>query len=107
MSYFDHMSQCEANIIRDNESLGLPIYRIRETVFYQDLVPPGADNDPDREKPRKRVDVEFTIANLISLGALQDEEQATLEQYMLEVEDVLKDTRGIFKNGLSWSLNDF
>ena len=26
----------EANIIRDNESLGLPIYRIRELVFFQD-----------------------------------------------------------------------
>ncbi len=74
--------------------MGLPIYRIRETVFYQDLVPPGADNDPDKEKPCKRVDVEATITNLINLGALQDEEQATLEQYMLEIEDVLKRYEG-------------
>ena len=84
----------EASIIRDNESLGLPSYRIRETVFYQDQAPPRADNDSDWEKPRKRVDVEWTIANLISLQALQDEEQATLERYMLDVEEVLKRYEG-------------
>ena len=84
----------EADIIRDNESLGLPIYRIRETVFCQDQVPPRADNDSDWEKPRKRVDVEWTIANLISLQALQDEEQATLERYMLDIEEVLKRYEG-------------
>jgi hypothetical protein len=87
----------EANIIRDNESLGLPSYRIRETVFYQDQAPPKADNDSDKENPRKRVDVEATIANLISLGALQDEEQATLENYMLEVEEVLKRYEGYLR----------
>jgi hypothetical protein len=80
----------EADIIRDNESLGLPIYRIRETVFYQDQVPPRADNGSEWEKPRKRVDVESTIANLVSLQALQDEEQETLERYMLDIEEVLK-----------------
>jgi hypothetical protein len=80
----------EANIICDNESLSLPSYRIRETVFYQDQAPPGADNDSEKEKPRKRVHVEATIANLIGLGALPDGEQASLEYYMLEVEEVLK-----------------
>ncbi len=44
----------EANIIRDNESLGLPIYRIPETVFLQDQAPPAADNTPEEDKPRKR-----------------------------------------------------
>ena len=57
-------------------------------------VPPRADNDSDWEKPRKRVDVEWTIANLISLQALQDEEQATLERYMLDIEEVLKRYEG-------------
>ena len=84
----------EADIIRDNESLGLPIYRIREAVFLQDQVPPRADNDSDWEKLRKRVDVEGTIANLVSLQALQDKEQATLERYMLDVEEVLKRYEG-------------
>jgi hypothetical protein len=80
----------EANIIRDNESLGLPSYRIREAVFYHDQAPPGADNDSEKENPRKRLDVEATIANLIGLGALPDGEQASLEHYMLEVEEILK-----------------
>jgi hypothetical protein len=66
----------EADIIRDNESLGLPIYRIREAIFYQDQAPPRADNESEKDKPRKRVDVEATIANLISLGALPNGEQA-------------------------------
>ncbi len=87
----------EANIIRDNESLGLPSYRIRETVFYQDQAPPRADNGSEEDKPRKRVDVEPTIANLISLGALQDGEQASLEHYMLEVEEVLKRYEGYLR----------
>jgi hypothetical protein len=84
----------EANIIRDNESLGLPIYRIRKTVFFKDQTPPTADNVPEEDKPRKRVDVEATIANLIGLGALPDEEQASLEHFMLNVEAVLKRYEG-------------
>ncbi len=47
------------------------------------------DNAPEEDKPRKRVDVEATIANLISLGALPDEEQTSLEDYMLNIEEVL------------------
>ncbi len=42
----------EANIIRDNESLGLPIYRIYETVFFQDQTPPMADGIAEEDKPR-------------------------------------------------------
>jgi hypothetical protein len=51
----------EADIIRDNESLGLPIYRILETVFLPDQAPPVVDNAPDQGKPRKMADVEATI----------------------------------------------
>ena len=78
-----------ANIIRDNESLGLPIYRIRETVFFQDQAPPRADHESKEDKPRKRVNVEATIASLIGLQALPDGEQASLEHYMLSVEEIL------------------
>ena len=78
-----------ANIIRDNESLGLPIYRIYESVFYQDTTPPTADGVAEEDKPRKRVNIEATIANLVSLGALPDQEQNYLESYMMTVEEIL------------------
>ncbi len=67
-------------------------YRLRicETVFLQDHAPPTADNVPEEDKPRKRVDVEATIANLIGLGALPDDKQASLEHYMLSIEEILK-----------------
>ncbi len=80
----------EASIVRDNESLGLPIYRMCETVFFQDQTPPTADGVPEEDKPRKRVNVEATIAKLIGLGALPDGEQASLEHYMLSAEEILK-----------------
>jgi hypothetical protein len=90
----------EANIISDNESLGLPIYRIIETVFLQDQAPPVADNVPEEDKPRKRVDVEATIASLIGYGALPDEEQTSLEDFMVKVEDILKRYEGYLQE---WS----
>ena len=99
----------EADIIRDNEYLHLPKFRIYETVFLQDQGPQIADNVPDEDKPRKRVDVESTIARLVGYGTLPDEEQTSLEDFMVKVEEILKryeDTKGIFKSGLSWSLND-
>ena len=74
--------------------LGLPICRIRETVFFQDQTPPTAENVPEEDKPRKRVDVEATIANLIGLGALPDEEQEFIEHYMLSVEEILRRYEG-------------
>jgi hypothetical protein len=80
----------EANIVRDNESLGLPIYRMLETVFFQDQTPQVTDNEPEEDKPRKRVDVESTIARLIGYGALPDEEQASLEDFMLKVQEILE-----------------
>ncbi len=49
-----------------------------------------ADNVPEEDKPRKRVNVEATIANLVGLGALPDEDQASLEHYMLSVEEILR-----------------
>jgi hypothetical protein len=87
----------EANIIHDNETLGLPLYRIRETVFMQDQVPPMADNEPEEGKPRKRVNVEATIQNLIGLSALADGEQETLEDYMVSIEEVLKRYEGYLR----------
>jgi len=79
----------EANIIRDNESLGLPIYRIRELVFYQDQAPPVENNVPDEDRSRKRVDAETTISNLVALGSIPDQEQLTLQDYMIRVEETL------------------
>jgi hypothetical protein len=79
----------EANIIRDNESLRLPIYRIYETVYIKDQTPPTADGVAEEDKPRKMVNVEATIANLVSLRALPDQEQESLENYMLNVEEIL------------------
>ncbi len=84
----------EANIIRDNESLGLPIYCISETVFLQGPTPPAADGLAEEDKPRKRVNVEATIATLVGLGALSDDEQESLEQYLLSVEEILKRYEG-------------
>jgi hypothetical protein len=80
----------EVNIIRDNESLGLPSFRIRETVFHQDQGPQMTDNEPEEDKPRKRVNVQATIDSLIDLGALPNGEQASLEHYMLEIEEIFK-----------------
>ncbi len=52
--------------------------------------PPAANGVADEDKSRKRVNVEATIANLVGLGALPDEEQESLEHYMLSVEEILK-----------------
>ena len=88
----------EANIIRDNESLGLPSFRIRETVFLQDHGPPMADNVADEDKPRKRVDVQRTIESLIGLGAIPDGEQETLEHYMLDIQEHLNRYEGYLRD---------
>jgi hypothetical protein len=47
----------EANIIRDNESLGLPIYRIYETVYIKDQTPTTAHGVAEEDKPRKMVNL--------------------------------------------------
>ena len=88
----------EADIIRDNESLCLPKYRICETVFFQDHGPPTADNVPDEDKPRKRVDVQRTIDSLIGCGALPDAEQLTLEHYMLDIQESLDKYEGYLRD---------
>ena len=41
---------------------------------------------PDEDKPRKKVDVEATVSNLVALGAIPDQEQITLEGYLIRVE---------------------
>jgi hypothetical protein len=87
----------EADIIRDNEFLRLPKFRIYETVFLQDQGPQVADNVPDEEKPRKRVDVQRTIDSLIGCGALLDAEQATLESYFIDIEEHLNRYEGYLR----------
>ncbi len=82
---------------RKYESLGLPIYRIYETIFFQDHGPQIADNVPDEDKPRKRVDVHRTIDSLIGLGILPNGEQASLEHYMLEIEEILNRYEGYLR----------
>jgi len=67
----------------------LPIYRIRELVFYQDQAPPVENNVPDEDRSRKRVDAETTISNLVALGAIPDQEQLTLQDYLIRVEETL------------------
>jgi len=79
----------EANIIRDNESLGLPLYRIYESIFYQEATPPTADGIAEEDKPRKRVNVDATVTNLVDLGAIPNQEQETLEGYMTTLEEIL------------------
>ncbi len=55
---------------------------------------------PEEDKSRKRVNVEATIANLVGLGALPDEEQASLEHYMLSAEEILRRYEGYLQD---WS----
>jgi hypothetical protein len=59
-------------------------------VFFQDQTPPTANGVAEGDKPRKRVNVEATIANLVGLGALPNQEQESLEHYMLSAEEILK-----------------
>ncbi len=65
------------------------MYRIYETVFFKDQTLPTADGLAEEDKPSKRVNVEATIINLVGLGALPDQEQEVLENYMLSVEEIL------------------
>ena len=87
----------EANIIRDNASLGLPIFRIYETIYDQDPGPQTADGVPEEDKPRKRVDVQRTIESLLGLGTIPDEEQSTLENYMILLEEMLQKYEGYLR----------
>ena len=57
-----------------------------------------ADNVPDEDKPRKRVDVQRTIESLIGLGALPDGEQETLEHYMLDIQEHLNKYEGYLRD---------
>ena len=88
----------EADIIRDNEYLHLPKFRIYETVFLQDQGPQIADSSaPDEDKPCKRVDVQRTIDSLIGCGALPDAEQASLEHYFIDIEEYLEKYEGYLR----------
>jgi hypothetical protein len=87
----------QADIVRDNELLHLPKFRIYETVFFQDQEPQVADNVPDEDKPRKRVDVQRTIDSLVGCGALPDAEQVTLESYFIDIEEHLNRYEGYLR----------
>ena len=88
----------EADIIRDNEFLHLPKFRIYETVFLQDQGPQIAENVPDEDKPRKRVDVQRTIDSLVGCGALSDAEQLSLEGYFIDIEEYLNRYEGYLRD---------
>ncbi len=66
-----------------------PSFAYTKTVFLQDQDPQIADNVPDEDKPRKRVDVQRTIDSLIDCGALPDAEQLSLEGYFIDIEEHL------------------
>ena len=57
-----------------------------------------ADNVADEDKPRKRVDVQRTIENLIGLGAIPNGEQETLEHYMLDIQEHLNRYEGYLRD---------
>ena len=88
--------------------MGLPLYRIYETVFFKDQTPPTADGLVEEDKPRKRVKVEATITNLVGLGALLDQEQESLENYMMNVEEILAKYEKYLQEWpfISWSPNE-
>ncbi len=69
----------EAVIVKDNEALGLPVYRPDEAKY----------GDIDPATRRKTVDVNGTIQSLIGFGAIPDEEQASLEAYMTDVQEMI------------------
>jgi hypothetical protein len=69
----------EAVIVKDNEALGLPVYRPDEAKY----------GDIDPATRRKTVDVNGTIQALIGFGAIPDEEQASLESYMFNVQEMI------------------
>jgi hypothetical protein len=70
----------EAVIVKDNEALGLPVfYRPDEAKF--------GDIDPATRS--KTVDVNKTIQALIGFGAIPNEEQASLEAYMCNVQEMI------------------
>jgi hypothetical protein len=69
----------EAVIVKDNEALGLPVYRPDEAKF----------GNVDPASGRKTDDVNGTIQALIGFGAIPDEEQASLESYMCNVQEMI------------------
>ncbi len=97
-----------ANIIRDNEYLHLPKFRIYETVFLQDQGPQIAGNVPDEDKPRKRVDVQRTIDSLIGcVGLFPTQSNCLSNITLLTLRNTSENTKGTFASGPFWSLNDF
>ncbi len=88
----------QADIVRDNEFLHLPKFRIYETVFLQGQEPQVADNVPEEDKPRKKVDVQATIGNLVAFGILPNTEQSTLEYYMVDIQEYLNRYEGYLRD---------
>ena len=88
----------QADIVRDNEFLHLPKFRIYETVFLQDQEPQAADNVPEEDKPRKKVDVQATMHNLVAFGILPNTEQEILEHYMVDIQEYLNKYEGYLRD---------
>jgi hypothetical protein len=67
-----------ANIVRDNESLGLSIFRPHEA------------NCGPADPGRRTVCANYgTIHKLMALGAIPNDDQATLESYMINVQEMI------------------
>ena len=69
----------EARIVRDNEALDLAVYRPVEARYGPKDVATG----------RRTVNVQGTIHALIGSGALPDTEQASYEEYLTKVQEML------------------
>ena len=97
-----------ANIIRDNEYLHLPKFRIYETVFLQDQGPQVADNVPDEDKPHVRGLMFKEQSTALLAGELCPTQSRYLSKdTSLTLRNTSINTKGTFASGPFWSLNDF
>ena len=71
----------DVNIVNDNQQLGLDAYRMREQSRTKYSPGPGV-------KPYWVHDHAHTFAYLLATGALANEEQTTLEDYMTRVQEM-------------------
>ena len=62
---------------------------VSTNLSSQEATPPTADGTAEEDKPRKRVNVDATVTNLVDLGAIPNQEQETLEGYMTTLEEIL------------------
>ncbi len=69
----------EANIVRDNEILGIPLYRIPESISFYDASEKKTD-----------ADVDATINMLLAYQVLPNTEQTPLEDLIVKVQKVVE-----------------